>query len=322
MFVTALAAGYNAPNLEQARTQKGFMIFENACPSRYTTKESKNFIGQGLIRRGAMRKFSSYGPVDTDLHYYVPRKELVDQALNQLLGENPDKGGHYITLWAPRQRGKTWIMQQVFASLQEDKASERFDVAVVALEHLKMEKDVNRIVQSIAREIMKQVGKKDIAVQALGDFYNIFTHDLLEKPLILILDEFDALAEAAISGIVGVFRNIYISRQYQAHKPTAEKEYLLHSVALVGVKAVLGVENVTGSPFNVQRSLQIPNLTLAEVAEMFQWYARESGQQVEQAVMARYPEHGDHSKGDGLDSCWILPGGHRIMVGCLLQMNW
>ncbi|MCP4108110.1 MAG: hypothetical protein GY749_21615, partial [Desulfobacteraceae bacterium] len=55
-----------------------------------------------------MRKFSSYGPVDTDLHYYVPRKELVDRAYTQLKGVIPDKGGHYITVWAPRQTGKTW----------------------------------------------------------------------------------------------------------------------------------------------------------------------------------------------------------------------
>ena len=60
-----------------------------------------------------MRRFSSYGPVDTDLDYYVPRQALVDLAHARLLGENPDRGGHYITVWAPRQRGKTWIVQQV-----------------------------------------------------------------------------------------------------------------------------------------------------------------------------------------------------------------
>ncbi len=27
-----------------------------------------------------MRKFSSYGPVDPELHYYVPRQEWVDGA--------------------------------------------------------------------------------------------------------------------------------------------------------------------------------------------------------------------------------------------------
>jgi hypothetical protein len=66
-----------------------------------------------------MCKFSSYGPVNKTLHYYVPRQELVDRACTQLLGENPDEGGHYITVWAPRQRGKTWVMRKVLWRLQK-----------------------------------------------------------------------------------------------------------------------------------------------------------------------------------------------------------
>ena len=53
------------------------------------------------------------------------------------------------------------------------------------------------------------------------------------------------------------------------------------------MRSVLGIENKAGSPFNVQRSLHIPNLTKAEVEEMYKWYERESGQQVEEAVIER-----------------------------------
>ncbi|MCP4696847.1 MAG: hypothetical protein GY862_08355, partial [Gammaproteobacteria bacterium] len=42
-------------------------------------------------------------------HYHVPRLELADFAYRQLLGD-PDEGGHYITVWDPRQTGKTWLM--------------------------------------------------------------------------------------------------------------------------------------------------------------------------------------------------------------------
>ena len=65
-----------------------------------------------------MRTFSSYGPVDTDLHYYVPRILLVDQLYQQLYGDAPNKGGHYITVWAPPQTGKTWLLQQVAQRLR------------------------------------------------------------------------------------------------------------------------------------------------------------------------------------------------------------
>ncbi len=124
----------------------------------------------------------------------------------------------------------------------------------------------------------------------------------LKKPLILILDEFDALSEEAISAIVGAFRNIYTVRQEQSDKSTEEKDYLLHGVALIGVRAVLGVENQKGSPFNVQRSLHIPNLTFDEVEAMFRWHERESGQKVEQEVIDRlfYETQGQ----PGL-TCWF-----------------
>ncbi len=229
-----------------------------------------------------MRKFSSYGPISKKLHYYVPREELVQRGHTQLLGESPEEeGGHYITVWAPRQCGKTWIMRDVLWRLREDN---RFHVLKLNLEHLKMTKDVDKIISSIAGKIARYLDLKDIRVRNLEEFEQIFEKGKLDRPLILILDEFDALTEDAISGIAGIFRNICNARQEDPN-PSAKKEYLLHSVALIGVRSVLGIENVKGSPFNIQRSLHIPNLTYEEVRTMFEWYERESGQKVEQAVI-------------------------------------
>ncbi len=249
-----------------------------------------------------MRKFSSYGPIDTDLHYYVPRKDLIAQAYTHLLGENSAKGGHYVTVWAPRQSGKTWLMQQILFGLQEDKQYEQFAVAKINLQYLKMQNDVNIVVQSIAEEISKKLNLAKVEINRLDEFHHLFTKEVLKKPLILILDEFDALTEESISGLVGLFRNIYISRQDQMNKPTAEKDYLLHGIALVGIMAVLGIENVSGSPFNIQRSLHVPNLTFGEVESMFKWYERESGQKIEQEVIDRlfYETQGQ----PGL-TCWL-----------------
>ena len=231
-----------------------------------------------------MRRFSSYGPVDTDLHYYVPRQELVDRACAELLGDDPAKGGHYITVLAPRQRGKTWVMGQAILALQREPA---FQVVYLTLEYLRTTADPDRVAQLIARDLCKALSLTEIKIGALDEFAQLFTNDVLTRPLILILDEFDALTEGAISGLAGVFRNIYLQRQRQTDRASAEKDYLLHSVALIGVRGVLGIESRAGSPFNVQRSLHIPNLTFAEVEAMFRWYARESGQPVAQAVIDR-----------------------------------
>ncbi len=81
-----------------------------------------------------MRTFSSYGPIDKDIHYHVPRKELIDNAYLQLIGEKPEKGGHFITIWAPRQAGKTWIMQQVVRKIR---GQGDFEVAIISMQSAK-----------------------------------------------------------------------------------------------------------------------------------------------------------------------------------------
>jgi hypothetical protein len=73
-------------------------------------------------------------------------------------------------------------------------------------------------------------------------------------------------------------------------------------VALIGVRSVLGIENATGSPFNVQRSLHIPNLSYDEVEGMFRWYERESGRQVETEVIEHVYQEINGQPGL---TCWL-----------------
>jgi len=114
-----------------------------------------------------MRRFSSYGPIDRELHYYVPRQELIDGAIQQLLGDNPNKGGHYITVWAPRQTGKTRIMREVVLTLQQDT---QFDVVILPLQPLYNVTDVNRVAQILAREVTKKLnlGNSKIIIYQSG----------------------------------------------------------------------------------------------------------------------------------------------------------
>jgi hypothetical protein len=62
------------------------------------------------------------------------------------------------------------------------------------------------------------------------------------------------------------------------------QSYCIYGLALIGVRAVLGVDSERGSPFNVQRSLHVPNFTLDEVTDLFDQYQLESGQVVEPEV--------------------------------------
>lgn len=189
-----------------------------------------------------MRKFSSYGPVNTKIHYYVPRQELVERAILHLVGEVPSEGGHYITVWAPRQRGKSWLLNQALWQLNDNPAYAGFNALKISLEHLKQERDTNVVAQWLANDILEKLALDGLSVQTLKDLYTLFRKDVLKKPLILILDEFDALAPETINGLVSVFRNIYNTRREQANKSTAEKDYLLHGMALIGVRSVLGLQ--------------------------------------------------------------------------------
>jgi hypothetical protein len=101
------------------------------------------------------------------------------------------------------------------------------------------------------------------------------TKGLFQKPLILFIDEFDSLPPGVIDRLVSLFRDIYLNR----------KHYRIHALALIGVRAVLGLDSERGSPFNIQRSLHVPNFTLAEVTDLFDQYSRESGQTVDAAVV-------------------------------------
>ncbi len=246
-----------------------------------------------------MRRFSSYGPIDESEHYYAPKKTLIEKAYNQLMGDNPQKSGHYITVWAPRQTGKTWVMQHVLFRLRKDP---RFHVLKLNLEILKNEKNLSAILAVIAEEIGQGLNKTFKGIDNQKKFQEIFKKDVLDKPLILILDEFDALMEKGINTVVSTFRNIYIHRLDERDKPANEKTYLLHAVALIGVRSVLGIENQKGSPFNVQRSLHIPDLTHEEVKEMFHWYEKESRQTIEPEIIDRlfYETNGQ----PGL-TCWF-----------------
>jgi predicted AAA+ superfamily ATPase len=62
------------------------------------------------------------------------RKELIERAYNQLMGENLRKDSHYITVWAPRQTGKSWVMQEVLLRL---KNNPQFDTIKISLQSLK-----------------------------------------------------------------------------------------------------------------------------------------------------------------------------------------
>ncbi len=231
-----------------------------------------------------MRKFSSYGPVDRDLHYHAPRTELIENGYTQLTGENPEKGGHYITVWAPRQAGKTWILQQAVRKIREQGD---FEVAILTMQSAKTVVSDEGILELFTDNMQEWFDREFEDITEWKKLHRLFTRQYFERPLILVMDEFDAMREDFINKFANEFRDMYMKKQNEPHIPLGEKSCLLHGLALIGVRSVLGIENVSGSPFNVQRSLHIPNLTYGEVKGMFDRYQEESEQKIEKEVVER-----------------------------------
>jgi hypothetical protein len=47
-----------------------------------------------------------------------PRQALIETGVQQLIGSPEEEGGHYFTIWAPRQTGKTWLMRQIQQAIE------------------------------------------------------------------------------------------------------------------------------------------------------------------------------------------------------------
>ena len=142
-----------------------------------------------------MRKFHSYGPVNARSHFFAPRTDLVNQCLDSLIGSD-NEDGHYFTLWAPRQTGKTWLMHEVQGRIQL-MYPEQFIVGMMSMQGLSFTTDKPVI------EFLKKVPKLFLDTFSLDikppktyeEWTYLFhrTKGVFKKPLILFIDEFDGL---------------------------------------------------------------------------------------------------------------------------------
>ncbi len=230
-----------------------------------------------------MRRFHSYGPVDSQQHFCVARETLVEQCVSQLIG-HPEKGGHYFTIWAPRQTGKTWLMRQAQQKIPE-RYPDQFTVFNFSLGNLRglsyapSEKEDGTDLPIAFRQILETNLPGHPDVKNWGEFDSLFSKEqgIWDTPLILLIDEVDTAPSAFLDLLVGRFREIYLYRGKNC----------LHGMALVGVRAVLGIESQRGSPFNIQRSLHVPNFSKEEAKELYRQYQEESGQQIESVVVEK-----------------------------------
>lgn len=226
-----------------------------------------------------MRYFNTFGPVNPAEHYVVPRGELVADLVAQI------ERGSYFTIYAPRQMGKTTLLERLREVLSERSDYLPVTFSFEASEEAPVDAFLDAFYEDLAECILEalqgtshaQVSnvRKLLANKPSVDFYafrNLFRalNKLTpELRLVVIIDEFDATPQGAISRLLQTWREIYLT-----HKPPRS----LHSVILIGIQNIATLNVGRSSPFNIARQVQLAPFTLEEVRDLLGQYTAETGQ--------------------------------------------
>ena len=260
-----------------------------------------------------MRSFSTAGPVIPEDHYHVPPLQRLnrDEVLEMIQLKR------YFVLHAPRQSGKTSALFALVNELNgggayrciyvnvERGQSAREDVAAAMraiLNAIAREADAtleDRFPAGIWPEVLERAGPHDCLAEVLERWAAAD-----RKPLVLLIDEIDALIGDTLIAVLRQLRSGY------AYRPRRFPQ----SVILCGVRDVRdyrirsGATNeiVTGgSAFNVKaKSLRLGDFAEAEVRALLGQHVAETGQRFAEAA---------------LQTVWELTAGQPWLVNALAQ---
>ena len=229
------------------------------------------------------KHFNTAGPCNPDWHYMLPPEErlvgvaaLIDQA-------------SYFVVHAPRQCGKTTsfraLAQRLTASGRYTALWVTCEVAQAAGEDI--DSAVAAVIQAIhnmGRYLPAELQPPDqIEFADVGDLSRLEVYlaawvERSPRPVVLFLDEIDALFGASLISVLRQLRSGYPNRP----------QHFPHSVALIGLRDVRdyrlegspeSARLGTSSPFNIKvESITLRNFTAAELATLCRQHQDATGQ--------------------------------------------
>ena len=234
-----------------------------------------------------MRFFNTAGPVVPDMHYCVPPLERLD--LDELL--LLIRQHKYYVLHAPRQTGKTTALLALRDALNAEGALRCVYVNVEIGQSAREDVGaaIRAILSALALDAHQTLDDRFVNGAWLGILESAGPHQALRetlarwsasspKPLVLLIDEIDALIGDTLLAVL---------RQLRAGYPERPGRFP-QSVILCGVRDVRdyrihsSAENALvagGSAFNVRaRSLQLGDFSAREVEFLLAQHTRETGQ--------------------------------------------
>ena len=211
------------------------------------------------------REFNTSGPCDPKLHYTVPRAEIVARGLSQI-----EKGG-YLTVFGPRQAGKTTCSRMMLDALKDRNEYVGTSLSVEGLRAAPPGVFWEALSSRLTREFeiaLPGFDAPEIARLWEIEEFAVALKRHTSRRWVLIIDEFEGAPDELVGDLLRHFRQLYHSRNAHA----------LHSLVLVGVRNITEVSLDHASPFNIVEEIQIPDFSRAEVNGLAQQYVAESGQ--------------------------------------------
>jgi len=257
------------------------------------------------------RFFNTAGPVISDDHYCLPPLERLNLEDVLLLIEQKK----YFVLHAPRQSGKTSCLQALMEYLNQEGKYHCLYFNVELGQSAR--EDVTRAIRAILSEmaLMAEDFLADSFVESIrtsvlessgGDaaFNKVLTQwaENSPKPLVLLIDEIDALVGDTLISVLRQLRAGYTKRPAQFPQSIIlcgvrdVRDYRIHSQQ---DKAII----TGGSAFNIKaKSLRLGNFTKTDIKTLYTQHSQETGQQFE---------------ADALDLVWELTQGQPWLVNAL-----
>ncbi|MFN7919724.1 MAG: AAA-like domain-containing protein [Bryobacteraceae bacterium] len=238
-----------------------------------------------------VKRFCTEGPVKPDIHYALPAADRLDKAEIQALID----AQRYFILHAPRQTGKTSALLDLMHLLND---GGRYKALYINIEGAQANRDdaagAMRTILSVLASESKAILKDRFAdenfdsIYARGGGTDALRLMLSEwaaqsdKPIVLMIDEIDALVGDTLISVLRQLRAGYTLRP--ARFP--------QSVILCGVRDIQdyrihGTKEIItgGSAFNVKaESLRLGDFTPADVRRLYGQHTAETGQVFEEST--------------------------------------